>query len=164
MNPCACGYYPDMQKCHCTTRAVKQYLGKISQPLLDRIDVLCVETPKIEFKELVGEKKEESSATIRNRVMNTLAIQRERYKKENFYCNSQIPSGEIKKYCGLNMAQEKMMEKVYEDLNLTARSYHKILKVARTLADMEASECIEDGHLQEAICYRSIDKKFWERP
>lgn len=163
MNPCRCGYYPDMQKCRCTSSAIERYLGQISQPLLDRIDV-CVEAPKIEFRELAQDGEAENSATIRSRVMESREIQKERYRDEKFSFNSQIPSGQIRKYCRLNERQENYMEQVYKALNLTARSYHKILKVARTLADMEAEEKIQDRHLHEAICYRSLDKKFWEKP
>ena len=162
MNPCRCGNYPDMQKCHCTQSSIERYLGKISKPLIDRIDV-CVEAPRIEFKELRGEKKEESSATIRKRVVQVQKIQRERYAKENFCFNSQIPAVKIREYCGLDDKQEAYMEQVYKQLTLTARSYHKILKVARTLADMEGEEKIQNRHLNEAICYRSLDKKFWEQ-
>lgn len=163
MNPCRCGYYPDMQKCRCTQSSIERYLGQISQPLLDRIDV-CVEAPRIEFRELTGDGMEESSKTIRERVTACQKIQQERYQQENFRFNSQIPSALIKKYCELTEKQENYMEQVYKDLNLTARSYHKILKVARTLADMDAEEKMEDRHLHEAICYRSLDKKFWEKP
>lgn len=161
MNPCRCGYYPDMQKCRCTASSIERYLGQISQPLLDRIDV-CVEAPKIEFRELTGDGESENSATIRGRVMASRKIQQERYRDEPFTFNSQIPSVQIRKYCRLKKSQERYMEQVYQELNLTARSFHKILKVARTLADMDAKEEIEDKHLQEAICYRSLDKKFWE--
>lgn len=163
MNPCRCGYYPDMQKCRCSARSIEQYLGQISQPLLDRIDV-CVEAPKIEFRELTGTGREETSAEIRERVRRCQQIQQMRYQGETFRFNSQMPSVLVRKYCALDAGQEKFMEEMYQKLNLTARSYHKILKVARTLADMEGEEQIRTRHLQEAVCYRSLDKKFWEKP
>lgn len=162
MNPCRCGNYPDMHKCHCTQSSIEHYLGKISKPLIDRIDV-CVEAPRIEFKELRVEKKEECSAAIRERVIQVQKIQRERYAGESFCFNSQIPAVKIQEYCSLDKKQEAYMEQVYKRLTLTARSYHKILKVARTLADMDGEEKILNRHLNEAICYRSLDKKFWER-
>lgn len=162
MNPCRCGYYPDMQKCRCTQSSIERYLGRISQPLLDRIDI-CVEAPRIAFRELTENGREEPSEEIRKRVIEAQKIQRERYKEEGFLYNSQIPGVRIREYCGLDRKQESYMEQMYKKLNLTARSYHKILKVARTLADMEQEERIRTRHLQEAVCYRSLDKKFWER-
>lgn len=163
MNPCRCGYYPDMQRCRCTQSAIERYLGKISQPLLDRIDI-CVEASAIEFRDLNRTVREESSADIRERVAQAHALQRERYRGEAFSYNSQIPAARIREYCGLSMEQESRMEQLYKRLNLTARTYHKILKVARTLADMDGKRDITDCHLDEAVCYRSLDKKFWERP
>ena len=160
MNPCKCGYYPDMQKCRCTAASIERYINRISQPLLDRIDI-CVETPQIKFEELNGTKKEECSDTIRARVIEVHAIQKKRYQKEDFQFNSQIPAARIAEYCALSKDQEKYMKKIYKQLNLTARSYHKILKVARTLADMDGTENILDAHLNEAVCYRNIDKRFW---
>ena len=160
MNPCKCGYYPDMNRCRCTRSAIERYINRISQPLLDRID-LCVETPKIAFEELNGQQKEETSEEIRARVMQVHKVQRERFAGEDFHFNSQIPAAAIKRYCALQKNQEKYMEKIYKQLNLTARSYHKILKVARTLADMDGCEEIRDKHLNEAVCYRSVDKHFW---
>ena len=160
MNPCKCGYYPDMQKCRCTASSIERYINRVSQPLLDRIDI-CVETPQIQFEELNGRKKEECSDTIRERVIRVHAIQRERFREETFQYNSQIPASRIAEYCVLSKNQEQYMKKIYKQLNLTARSYHKILKVARTLADMDGSEAILDSHLNEAVCYRNIDKRFW---
>ncbi len=161
MNPCKCGYYPDVQKCTCSRAAIEKYIGKISRPLLDRIDI-CAELPQLGFGELKKNGEEETSAQIRARVQRARAIQRERYRNETFCCNSQIPAVRISEFCSLDSQQEEYMEHMYETLNLTARSYHKILKVARTIADMEQSEGIELRHLNEAVCYRSIDKKFWE--
>lgn len=162
MNPCRCGYYPDMQRCRCSQSSIERYLGRISQPLLDRIDI-CVEAPQIEFRELTERSRQEASGEIRKRVIAAQEIQRERFKEEKFSYNSQIPAVCIQKYCSLDQKLRVYMEQMYRKLNLTARSYHKILKVARTLADMEQKEHIGFGHLNEAICYRSLDKKFWER-
>lgn len=163
MNPCRCGYYPDMNRCTCTQTAVDRYLARVSRPLLNRIDI-CVEAPQLTFGELTGNGTEEPSAVIRKRVIAAQKIQRERYRGEAFSCNSQIPAARIREFCGLSKKQESYMEQVYRKLELTARAYHKLLKVARTLADMDGGGQIGDCHLNEAICYRSLDKKFWERP
>lgn len=163
MNPCKCGYYPNMQKCRCSQASIERYVNRVSGPLLDRIDI-CVEAPQIAFRDLNTLEKEETSAQIRERVIATQQIQQERYRDENFSYNSQIPAERIREYCGLDKKQERYMEEIYEKLELTARSYHKILKVARTLADMEQSAKISMHHLNEAVCYRSLDKTFWERP
>ena len=160
MNPCKCGYYPDVRRCSCTKSAVERYLGRISRPLLDRMD-LCVETAMVSYADLKASGKEESSRVIRSRVEAARQIQRARYQGEPFFYNSQIPAGRLEEYCALSHAQEQYMERVYRRLNLTARSYHKILKVARTIADLEGSRQITDGHLNEAVCYRDMDLKYW---
>jgi len=160
MNPCKCGYYPDMQKCRCNAASIERYINRISQPLLDRIDI-CVATMQIPFEELNGESKEETSAQIRERVMEVHERMQYRFREENFLFNSQIPAAKIKEYCKLDAKQESYMEQTYKKLNLTARAYHKILKVARTLADMDKSEKIQMKHLNEAICYRNVDKQLW---
>lgn len=164
MNPCKCGYYPDMQKCRCTDNMIHQYLNRISQPLLDRIDI-CVETPQLRYEELIGAGKEksETSIQIRERVVRTHEIQIKRFEGTKIRFNSQIPAALISEICPLNRKQEEYMKDIYRKLNLSARAYHKILKVARTIADIDESEKITMTHLNEAICYRSIDKKFWER-
>lgn len=160
MNPCKCGYYPDMQKCRCNAAEIERYINRISQPLLDRIDI-CVATMQIPFEELNGVSEEETSEQIRNRVMEVHERMQYRFRRENFAYNSQIPASKIKEYCSLGQKQEEYMEQTYKKLNLTARAYHKILKVARTLADMDRSEEILMKHLNEAICYRNIDKRLW---
>ncbi len=162
MNPCQCGYYPDMNRCNCTGKKLERFSGKISQPLLDRIDI-CVEAPKIEYEELVGKEQGESSEEIRNRVVKCHEIQRRRYQRYHIRYNSQIPANQIKKICALEEKEERFMKDVYKKLDLSARSYHKLLKVARTIADMDASEKITVAHLSEAVCYRGLEKKFWER-
>ncbi|MBR5128294.1 MAG: YifB family Mg chelatase-like AAA ATPase [Roseburia sp.] len=160
MNPCKCGYYPDMQKCRCNAAGIERYANRISQPLLDRIDI-CVATMQIPFEELNGASKEETSEQIRERVMEVHERMQYRFRGENFMFNSQIPAAKIREYCKLNEKQEHYMEQNYKKMNLTARTYHKILKVARTLADMDKSEEILMKHLNEAICYRNVDKQLW---
>lgn len=162
MNPCGCGYYPDMQKCRCSEMDLRRYKNRISQPLLDRID-LCIKVSKIPYEDLYGKKKEETSAKIRSRVLKAHERQKERYQNRGFFYNSQIPAKEIGKICALDKEQETQMRLIYENLNLSVRSYHKVLKTARTIADLEDSEKIRMEHLHEALCYRSIDRSFWER-
>ena len=123
MNPCPCGYYPDMQKCRCTQTAIHRYLERISQPILDRIDI-CVEAPALTFGELTGQQKEETSAAIQKRVAVGTDIQRKRYRKEAFSYNSQIPATKIWSIVRL-IKSRSSMEEIYE-LQLTARSYHKL--------------------------------------
>lgn len=160
MNPCKCGYFPDMQKCSCSRGTLQRYINRISQPLLDRIDI-CVVTPQIPFEELREKREEESSEKIRERVTAAHERMKYRYRNEEFSYNSQVPAAKLNEYCALLPKQEAYMEKVYEKLNLTARSYHKILRVARTLADMEDTGEILQKHLNEAVCCRNIDRKLW---
>lgn len=162
MNPCNCGYYPDRQRCRCTPGSIRRYLSHISQPLLDRIDI-CVEAPQLSYQELTGKGKQEneSSASIRCRVEECQKLQYQRFAGENFCHNSQIPAGKLGKYCPLGEKEEHYMELMYEKLSLTARTYHKVLRVARTIADLDHSAQIGLKHLNEAICYRSIDGKYW---
>lgn len=161
MNPCSCGYFPDRNKCNCSPNQVKRYLGKISRPLLDRIDI-CIEALQVNYKDLQNKKPAEPSKNIRKRVMLARNIQVVRYKEEKFYFNSQLTPKTIDKYCKLGKEEQKLLEKAYAKMNLSARAYHRILKVSRTIADLDNSEKIMVKHLSEAICYRSLDKKYWE--
>lgn len=161
MNPCSCGYYPDLNKCHCSRASIQRYMSKISQPLLDRIDI-CAEAPTLNFAQITGKGNNESSADIRERVIRCQKIQEERYKDYGFKFNSQIPNNLINKFCILGAEGSEFMEEMYEKYNLTARTYHKVLRVARTIADMDEKEGIDICHLQEALLYRGLDKKFWE--
>lgn len=160
MNPCKCGYYPDRNRCNCSENQVRSYLGKISRPVLDRID-LCVEAFEVKYQELVQEKKEESSACIRTRVKKARDKQATRYNGEKIRYNGELTAKQIEKYCPLEEKERKLMELVFEKMNLTARSYHRILKVARTIADLAGEDRITEIHLNEALCYRGLDKKYW---
>lgn len=160
MNPCNCGYYPDMQKCRCSQGTLRRYFDKVSQPLLDRIDI-CVEAPSLSYQELIGKEQGESSQDIQKRVLECHQIQCERYKNETFLHNSHIPSSRLDEYCYLGEREKEYMETVYIKMSLTARTYHKILRVARTIADLDGVKEIKQKHLSEAICYRNIDEKFW---
>ena len=161
MNPCKCGYYPDRNRCGCTRESIRRYLDRISMPLLDRIDI-CVETFQIPYEDLVSCGENESSEKSRERVMDALERQKKRFQGTEILYNSRIPAGDMEKYCGLKEEQKKFMKKVYSSLNLTARGYHKILKTARTIADLEGRGDILQRHLNEAVCYRALDKKYWE--
>ncbi|HWT73096.1 MAG TPA: YifB family Mg chelatase-like AAA ATPase [Mobilitalea sp.] len=160
MNPCGCGYYPDRNRCNCSINLVKRYLGRISQPLLDRFDI-CIEALQMNYKELQIQDKQESSENIRNRVSIARQIQLERYRDQNIYFNSELTPKTIKKYCKLEAKEQSLLEEAFIKMNLSARAYHRILKVARTIADLDQSDRITTRHISEAICYRSLDQKYW---
>ena len=160
MNPCNCGYYPNMQKCRCTQASLKRHFDKISQPLIDRMD-LCVEAPMVSFAELMKKGKNESSAQIQGRVNACHQIQMKRFAQEKFHHNSRIPASRLSEFCSLGKTEKTYMEKIYAKMSLSARTYHKILRIARTIADMREADTIGIMDLQEAVCYRSIDEKFW---
>ena len=162
MNPCKCGYFPDKQKCQCTTQEVRQYLGKISQPLLDRID-LCVEAPSIRYEDLVDEAVGQSSAQMAEKVQTAVSMQRRRYKDTPFHFNSNLTAAAIKEFCPVSQEGKVLLKKVFEKMELSARSYHRIMKTARTIADLEEKDVIEKKHVAEAVQYRSLDKKYWGR-
>ena len=163
MNPCACGEYPDMNRCRCTRAQLDRYIGRISKPILDRIDI-CVEIPRVSFPELTKQTaKEESSEAIRNRILAARERQKERFRGEAFRYNANIPAAGIKKYIGLGEKEQSFMEDMFTSLSLSARGYHKVLKVARTVADLAGHENVQLSDLTEAACYRSLDRHFWER-
>ncbi len=162
MNPCPCGYYNHPEReCTCPPGTVQKYLNKISGPLLDRID-LHVEVTPVPFSELSSSKESESSAKIRERVIHARNIQDERYKDDpGIYCNAQINSRILKEICIINQIGQNLLKRAMERLNLSARAYDRILKVARTIADLDSSEEIKNEHLAEAIQYRSLDREGW---
>lgn len=161
MNPCPCGYYGDpYHECSCSQANIDRYLGKISNPLLDRIDI-HIEVLPVDYKELKGDKKLETSKDIRSRIKKARNIQRERYKKDNIYNNSQLSPKNIKKYCKLNKSAEKIMKDAFNKYRFSARTYNKILKVARTIADLDGEDIILEKHILEAVRYRSLDNKYW---
>ena len=160
MNPCPCGFYPDMNRCRCTSGEIAHYLGKISQPLLERIDI-CTEVPAVSFSKMKKKIPGESSAQIRKRVEAVQEIQRERYKEEKFCFNGELDGRKLEKYCVMTGGADKLLEQAYEQFQFSTRAYHKILKTARTIADMESSEKIKEEHICEALAYRAYDKKYW---
>ncbi len=159
MNPCPCGYYPDLNRCRCTQTQVKKYMGKISGPILDRID-LCVELQAVDITKLHTARRAESSESIRSRVMKARKQQEERFFGSGKQFNGDMDTGEIEKYCRLGNTEKKYMEQIYTSLKLSARAYHKILKVARTIADLAGVEQIQTEHLLEAACYRPTSE-YW---
>jgi magnesium chelatase family protein len=160
-NPCKCGNYLDPDKtCNCTPKQIQQYLGKLSGPLLDRIDI-HIEVASVKYKDLESTREEEKSSVIRERVNRTRKIQLERYKALRIYSNSQLQGAQIPKYCKLDDKGRELLKNAFDRLGLSARAHSRILKVARTIADMEQSEEIRQCHLAEAIQYRSLDRRFW---
>lgn len=160
MNPCNCGHYPDRNRCSCTDSQIKRYLGKISKPILDRIDI-CVEAAPLAYEELKAPGKNEDSKTIRERVEKVRMIQKKRFEGSSIYFNSEMGGADIRRYCRLSSSDETFFKQLYQAMGLSARAYSKILKVARTIADLDGSGTIRHDHLCEAIGYRSLEEKYW---
>ena len=161
MNPCKCGYYGSKEKeCTCTPQSIEKYMGKISGPLLDRIDIHIEVTP-VKYQKLDSETKIESSDEIKKRVNEARKIQQKRYKSQGIYSNSELTPKLTEKYCKLNKESKRILENAFEKLGLSARAYGRILKVARTIADLDKSAEIQNNPIAEAIQYRSLDKKYW---
>jgi len=153
MNCCPCGYYPDRNRCHCTSVQVRRYLGKISGPILDRID-LCVELQPVDYPSLKSQRKGEESRVIRKRVEKARLLQKERFMGTGYRFNGDIEAASIEKYCNLGAEEQRCMEQLYTSLQLSARAYHRILRVARTIADLDGEAQIGVEHLMEAAFYR----------
>lgn len=164
MNPCPCGFYTDPTKnCTCVPPMIQRYMSKISGPLLDRIDI-HIEVPAVKYKELSSEVKGESSAEIRERVIKGREIQIKRFSElKHIYNNGDMGSREVRQYCKLDSAGEELLKMAMQKLGLSARAYDRILKVSRTIADLETSDKILPQHISEAIQYRSLDKELWNR-
>ncbi len=163
MNPCRCGHYGDAKnRCTCSSGEIKRYVDKISGPLLDRID-LHVELPAVTENELFGREKGETSAEIAERVSAAREIQSKRYKNEKIHTNSELSKHLSEKFCALSKESEEILRVGFRDLSLSARSTDRLIKVARTIADLEGEERIKPEHIMEAICYKSINKKYFER-
>lgn len=159
MNPCACGFYPDRTRCRCTAWEVNRHYGRISRPILDRIDISVV-LQRVNYDELTGRAKEKkrgcSSRDMREIVERVWSIQSDRLGEGR--SNGRMTNDEIKKYCVLDAQSEKLVREAYEHYGLSARAYHKLLKVARTLADIDGAERIAQEHILEALSYRVKDK------
>lgn len=159
MNPCLCGHYPNMDMCTCTEAQRRRYLGKISRPLLDRIDI-CVETSPPRYQDLAQEENE-TSAVIRERVERARKIQRERFAGLGIQCNGQMSAGQVRRFCRLDKKENEFLETVFSQMGLSLRSMDKILKVARTAADLAGSEEIGHIHLCEAVSYGKTKERYW---
>jgi len=165
MNPCPCGFYGHpTRQCTCTPTAARQYLSRISGPLLDRID-LHVDVPPVEFTQLAAKQPAERSADIRRRVNAAREIQVARFAgsgRKNLTCNAQIPSDLLKKFCPLTEGASRVLQQAFDRMGLSARAYDRLLKVSRTIADLAGSETIDVPHVAEAVQYRSLDRKYWQ--
>lgn len=161
MNPCPCGYYGSNEKeCTCSSKEIDSYMNKVSGALLDRIDIQ-VEVHSVEYSKITENKKGESSSQIKERVNKARKFQEKRYKKDNIFSNSELTPKLIEKYCQIDSESKKLLEKAFKKLNLSSRAYNRILKVARTIADLEERENISKEDIAEAIQYRSLDKKYF---
>ena len=161
MNPCPCGYFTDPKReCHCTPFQIQSYLSKISGPLLDRIDI-HLEAPRLKYEHLTDKRRGEPSQEIRKRVDSAHEIQKERYKNDGVLFNAHLESKELEKYCVLDKEAEELLKLAILELGISARAYDKILKVSRTIADLDGKDVIEAHHISEAISYRSLDRNLW---
>ena len=162
MNPCECGYYGSKDKeCTCTQKSIAKYMGKISGPLLDRIDIQVEITP-VKYQKLNSNTPVETSEQIQIRVNLARKIQINRYIQEGIYSNSELTPKLIEKYCKLDEKGKRLLQNAFQKLGLSARAHSRILKVARTIADLDGKENIEVAHIAEAVQYRSLDRKYWK--
>jgi magnesium chelatase family protein len=164
LNPCPCGYYPDRNRCKCSPSEIRRYLGHISGPILDRVDI-CVEAPRVDISDLKTKNRSanESSRAIRERVLRARRVQQERFRGTDLKFNSDMTPKDIEKYCPLGSKEEAYLESIFCSMELSARAYHKILRVARTIADIDGSEKICQIHLMEAVGYRITDGKYYSQ-
>ncbi|MFH1360497.1 MAG: YifB family Mg chelatase-like AAA ATPase [Candidatus Omnitrophota bacterium] len=161
MNPCPCGWYTDPRKeCYCTPQKIQKYLSKISGPLLDRIDI-HLEVPSLKYRELLMDKKTESSQEIKARTTKARGIQQKRFKGTKIFANAQMHHKQIKEFCSISEDSKELLKTAIEELGLSARAHDKILKVARTIADLADEKSILPEHISEAIQYRSLDRNLW---
>lgn len=161
MNPCPCGFYGHpTRECTCSRGAPQKYLAKVSGPLLDRLDI-HIEVPQVDFKKLSDEERGESSAEIKKRVNAARAIQTKRFEGTAVTCNAKMTPAMTRSFCRLDDTSKKMLERAFEAMDLSARAYDKILRIARTIADLDAKQDIELAHVTEALQYRALDRKFW---
>ncbi len=163
MNPCPCGYFNDKSReCHCTPPMIQRYVAKVSGPLLDRIDI-HIEVPAVQYRELRSGAAAEGSTQIRDRVMQAREKQRGRFEKagERIFANAQMGTRQIRAFCELPADAERLLERAMQQQGLSARAHDRILKVARTIADLEGTDGLTVRHLAEAIQYRTLDRSYW---
>ena len=163
MNPCPCGYFNHpTRKCNCSDRHIHNYINRVSGPLIDRFDI-HIEVPPVDYEDLTSKSAEESSADIKKRVNAAREIQNERYKESKTTCNARLTEKEFEQYCAIDSDASELLKSAFENLSLSARAYNRVLKVARTIADLDNSEQIKLPHVAEAIQYRSLDRKYWNK-
>lgn len=163
MNPCRCGYFGHpTRQCTCRKKDIREYLQRISGPLLDRIDIQ-IEVPPLSYEELSGTRPSESSADIRKRVVEArrLAVNRYAENGEKIFSNASLSSRQIRKYCSLSSDAERLLRNAFDKMGLSGRGYDRILRLSRTIADLDKSETIQVNHIAEAIQLRSLDRKYW---
>jgi len=161
MNPCPCGYYSSKSHpCKCTPYQIQKYRSKLSGPLLDRID-LHIDIPQVKYEHIVSDRQEETSAQVRSRVEKARSLQLARFKNTRVFFNARMSGKMLKEFCRLTDAGKAMIKAAFSDLNLSARSHDKILKIARTIADLDGSNQIQEQHLSEALHYRSLDRELY---
>ena len=162
MNPCPCGFFGDTsRKCQCSAEQIKRYVSKISGPLLDRIDIQ-IEVPAVKYQDLANNTVGEPSADIRDRVQSARSIQIDRFNQTNIHANASMRPQEIRQYCQVGSAAQDLLRTALDQLGLSARAYDRILKVSRSIADLDRSASIEPVHVSEAIQYRSLDRNYWQ--
>ncbi len=159
MNPCPCGYYGDRRRpCRCSPQQIRQYQSRISGPLLDRIDI-HVEVASMQYREIAGKHPSEDSQTIRERITRARTLQRKRFAGQINFLNARMSDRQLKTYCALDEDSRKLIEMAVDKLGLSVRAYTRILKVARTIADLEETAAICPPHVAEAVQYRSLDRR-----
>ena len=163
MNPCPCGFFNHpTKKCTCSPKQINKYLNRVSGPLLDRFDI-HIEVPPVEYDDLSSTKNEESSVEIKKRVNKAREIQNKRFENSQTKCNAKLSDLEFEKYCSISEGANVLLKSAFEQMGLSARAYNRIIKVARTIADLDSSDSIEAHHIAEAIQYRSLDRKYWSK-
>ena len=161
LNPCPCGYYPDRGRCRCTDREIRRYLSHLSGPILDRMD-LCVEAPRVAVEELdTPARANETSQMIRERILQARSIQKERFEGTPLRFNADMGPAQIRRFCSVGNRERTLLQRIFHTMDLSARAYHRILKVARTIADLDGAERINETHITEAACYRMTDARYW---
>lgn len=160
MNPCPCGYFPDKNRCRCSEPEIRRYLGRVSGPILDRIDIMTEMAP-VEVKDFHKQGRAESTASIRERVLEARERQNRRFRDSNYHFNGELSGREVEKYCKLSLSEQHFLEQLFESGQMSVRSYHKVIKLARTIADLAGADMINNSHLAEAVCYNSGKQRFF---
>lgn len=161
MNPCPCGYFTDPRReCRCTPRQIQKYMSKISGPLLDRIDI-HVDVPALSYNDLISRNAGEPSENIRERIEEVRVVQNRRFGSDKIFCNANMNARQVKKYCKMDEEGHRILKMAVTELGMSARAFDRILKVSRTIADLDHSESIQSHHVSEAIQYRTLDRNLW---